>query len=182
MNAPAPVMNALPSERSTFVTVLAFILLAFGAMSVFSGLTQVFFFDSLADLSPETLPGAATATVDPEFAEAASNVGRNFAIMGVVISGFFTYAAFALLRRRNWARVLYIVLFAIGIVANILFLAIFGLGLGAFVNLAGPAFQAVFWIAAVFAIALAVLQGWIIKRLRSAPVKSEFYAASLGTE
>jgi hypothetical protein len=172
MNAPAPTMNTIaPSSRSTLVTVLAWILLVLAALSAYGAVMQVFFWDSLTELPPP-------AGVDPVLTQAAAGTARGAGIISVALSAFMMYASYALLRRRNWARRLFVVLFAIGIVANVCFVLMFGLGAGFLVGALGAAFSALFVVWAIFCVGVALLLGWLIKRLRSPAVKSEFASSA----
>jgi hypothetical protein len=101
------------------------------------------------------------------------------------ITLFVLYSATALLRRQNWARRTFVVLFVLGSVWNALVVLavlaglLFGLG-GSGAQEGVPqsiqaAFSVVFGLFSVFACGVAVLFAWLAIRLRSKAVKAEFH-------
>lgn len=180
MNVPAS------APQSTFVTTLAWTLITFNGFGVFWALMQnvivIFVFPSM--IATDTPTGQALQALPMTFFRVAGVLFLGFAV-------FMTYAAYALLKRRNWARRTFIVVFAVSIVCNILSAVVFGLGFGlaefpAWDQAAvPPEFRALFtWIVAVLAIlsvGMSVLFAWLIKRLRSPSVKAEFSDAAVVT-
>ncbi len=165
------------TPQSTFVTVLAWVLIVFNAMGVFGAIMQNvminFFMPSMLPAVPGQ-PGTAFPLT----------VFRVFALVFLGFAGFITYAGYGLLRRRNWARRTFIVVFGLGIAGCVLWFVGIGIAL-ALGGLAGsgrtpmPAemrgtFVAMMVMFGIFAVAWCVLLGWLIKRLRSPSVKSEF--------
>lgn len=181
MNASAPAIGSLTSvSRSVFVTVLAWILIVLCTLALASAIVQL--------IAVGALPAVPDAA-EPQIAEGVGVFFRGIAAVNVAITAFFAYAAYAFLQRRNWARRTFVVVFALGLAANILSIVVLGLGAwfagSLFSSLAqeqstefGGAFSALFVLGAVFAVAMSLLHGWLIKRLRSAAVKSEFGAAA----
>jgi hypothetical protein len=181
MNVPAS-----PSQ-STFVTVLAWVLIVFNGFGVFVVLMQNVMINFML---PSML---ATHNPTDQFLE---TFPITFArVVGIVFLGlavFITYAAYALLKRRNWARRTFIVLFALGILWNILGAVAFGLGFG-FSDFPTPGqgtlppeilramFTGTIVVFAIYAVGTSVLFSWLIKRLRSPSVKAEFSNASVVT-
>jgi hypothetical protein len=181
MNASASTLGSLtPAARSAFVTVLAWILIVFCALGLLSAVTQMTAIGTLPRLS---------GAQDPALAESIGGFFRGVAAVNIALMAFFTYAAYALLQRHNWARRTFVVLFALGLAANIVSIIVFGLGSwfagSLFSTLAqgqgddvGGVFTAIFVFGLVLAILMSLLLGWLIKRLRSAAVKREFDAQS----
>jgi len=177
MNAP------LSIERSTFVTVLGWILVSLSALAFSSSLIQGVLLEVTARELLETQP----ADLQPA-GELLSGLFRGVSLINVVLTGLLTYAAYAFLRRRNWARRTFLVLFAIGMAGNVMTVLMFGT-MSALTSLvasqspsplpaeAGSLFKGMLFIWALCAIATAVLLGWLIKRLRSPAVKAEFTSA-----
>lgn len=166
MNAPAPTMNVTaPAARSTLVSVLGWIAIGFGALGVYSSVAQMVLFSSLAE--------APIPNVDPALLEIASGTFRGMSVLSIALAGFLMYTGYALWKRRNWARRTFVVLFALGIVANVIWVA-FSAMFGSLFAQFGAAFGAIFVVFAVFALCVAALFAWFVKRLRSPAVKSEF--------
>lgn len=171
-------MNTTGSaSQSDFVTVLAWVMIVLNGSGVLVALLQ----NIMVNLVMPTLIGTAQA----HSAEAFSlTLFRVLALLFLCLSAFMTYAAYALLKRRNWARLTFIVVFVLSIAWIILSIAGFGLGFGladfpttgqgavpremrTMMNVMLVAFG-------IFALGMAVLCGWLIKRLRSSSVKAEF--------
>src|SRR5687768_11873504 len=177
MNTPLSV------ERSTFVTVLGWILVALSALALLSSLVQ----GVLLEATARELLEAQPADLQPP-GEFLYGMFRGISLINVVLTGLLTYAAYAFLRRRNWARRTFLVLFAIGLAGNVMTVLMFGTmsGLASLVASEGPSplpaeagslFKGMFSVWAVCAIGTAVLLGWLIKRLRSPAVRAEFNSA-----
>lgn len=171
--------NSAFVPQSTFVTVLAWIFVVFGGFGVFGALMQNVMINVMM---PTFIKSQATAAQPvPAFPV---GIFRVMGIFFLVLTSFVTYAAYALLKRRNWARRTFVVLFALGIVFNVVWAVGFGLGAG-FSNFptsgehaAPPGMHTMLTVMAtmfaVFALAVSILFGWLIKRLRSTSVKAEF--------
>jgi hypothetical protein len=165
-----------PVSRSTFVTVLGWILVILTALNLCSAVMQTIAFSYISSAPELSELGSAGAAIGSAF----QGIGLAF----ILLTAFMTYAAWSLLQRRNWARVTFVVLFAISFGLNILWILV-ALGAGSFIGslvgnseLAqlGTAAQGVFVMLAVFAAVGAALSGWLVKRLRSKSVKLEFGA------
>ena len=104
----------------------------------------------------------------------------------LVISAITFVSAIGLLRRKTWARIIFMVILALGIVWR-LFCVVFQL-----IILVNPRFypgpesgqiHLFFYITQVFtlltAIGIAMIFGWIIRKLNSAPIKEEFRGSLL---
>ena len=168
MNTPVP--------RSTFVTVLGWILVILTALNLCSAVMQTIAFSYLGSAGGLSELGEAGAAVGSVF--------QGMSLVFVLITAFMTYAAWSLLQRRNWARVTFVVLFAISFVLNIIWILL-AVGAGSFLGSLvggsefaqlGAAANVVLVTLAIFAAVGAVLSGWLVKRLRSQSVKLEFGA------
>jgi len=175
--------------RSSFVTALAwtFIVLAGFAtfISVLQALMFYFFFpaDTFSQINAKELEEM------PATLRFMMRHILGFFVLFWSLSAATFVSAIALLRRKNWARLAFIALMALGIVWNLA-----GLWLQAEMMPPLPGapahdpraqeFQAHFetmmtvmkFATAVFAIAVSALFAWIIKRLASPSVKAEFDA------
>jgi hypothetical protein len=180
-------MNTQPSvRRSDFVTVLAWVLIAFNGFGVLGALLQNLMMNFVM---PSVL---AHAPADPALDDFPLTVFRVVSVLFLVFSAFTTYAAYALLQRRNWARQTFIVLFALSIAWNVLFgaVAVFGFGMTDFLGAGGSTappelrvlFKGMAVAFAIFAFAMAAVFVWLIKRLRSPAIRAEFITMPPGME
>lgn len=184
-------MNAIPAAapRSTFVNVVGWIFLVFSGLGVLVGILQnimvhtVFppgIFEQIASEPPS--PGMPAITL-----WLFGNFKLLFALM-LLMSTVHFVAALGLLRRWNWARLLFIGLMVLGIVSNLGGLAFQGVMMSHMHDTFSGLHQArpehmpdLRWLLigiGVFSVAMALafsaLYAWIIKRLLSAPVVAEF--------
>src|SRR5690606_13297464 len=93
--------------------------------------------------------------------------------LNVALGAFLMYAGYALWKRRNWARKTFIVLFALGIAANLIWVA-FAMLFGSMVAQTGLGFGSLIAVILIVALGFAALFYWFVRRLRSPAVKSEF--------
>jgi hypothetical protein len=165
MNAPTSSLKIpAPPARSVLVTVLGWIAIALGTLTVVAALSQFQFFGNLGEIPSQ---------MDPAVQQGLSRSFQGVALLNVALAGFLMYAGYALWKRRNWARRTFIVLFALGVVANVIWVAISAL-FGSMLGQLGAAYGAMFAVFAILALGVAGLFYWFIKRLRSPAVKSEF--------
>ncbi len=169
-------------QRSTFVTAVAWIFIVLsGFATPIAVLQNVMFFTVFRRTwanAAMARPDAA-ANLPPVFLFMFENM--HLFVLGFLVAGVATLvASVGLLRRKNWARVLFIVLMALGITEQI---GASLLQLGFMTGLLGVPSRAsemkttvvtmqVF--TGVLAISLSALFGWIIKRLASPDVRQEF--------
>ena len=178
-----------PPQRSTFITALAwiFIVLA-GFATLVSALQNVMI--TLMFPASEMQAAADRATNDermPWFAAFMfQNIRLFFFALFVLCVGTLT-AAIGLLKRRNWARLLFIGLMGFGILWNIggvVFSIVFFSSMPPIPATAsrefGDQFELMFYVMIGFNVVLAVaftaLFGWILKRLFSIDIRREFSA------
>lgn len=163
------------APQSSFVTGLAWISIVLNGLGVFGALMQNVMVNLLMPTmfgNPNTLPAQAFPL----------NLFRVLALIFLAYAAFMTWAAYALLRRRDWARVTFIVICALSIAWSVLsvLMAALGFGVGGLLPAAGmtPQMHAVFntMLTAMLVVcaAICVLFGWIIRRLTSPQIKAEF--------
>jgi hypothetical protein len=182
--------SELPASPSTFVTVVAWAFIVLGGFAAFAFLMQGLMVSFVLPTEELRALGEGTGK-----SRSLSAFGRLFAqYPKLFIAASFGMAtltfvsAIGLLKRRNWARLLMIGLLGIGIAWNLgSVLAVFGL----FSPLSPlpdsmpadmrqnfeRAARLAFVYGAVVSVAIAVLFGWIIKRLVSPKIKREFVSA-----
>lgn len=173
-------------QRSTFVTVLAWIFIALsGFGTIISILQNIMIFTVFR--SPE-ISQAMQAPPPPDMPAAAAFMASHiylFFLAFLLISGFTLASSIGLLKRWNWARLCFIGIMLLGIVWNLGGLVVqFSMfssmqhQFSAAATHGGPDMQPVFIAFAVvsvlFAVGFSVLFGWIAKRLLSPAVAAEF--------
>jgi hypothetical protein len=188
MDSSLPTVQSASSSqgRSTFVTVLAWILIVFAGFATFISLFQaamITFAFPEAKFWTDAGPVRGLENVPPIVRFMAANVALFFVAGWILFLATFI-SALALLRRKNWARLYFVVLMSLGIVWNIAGLWLQFSVLSSFSPPVGapPEFgrnfeviRIVMGIAnTVFALAVAVLFAWIIKRLLSPSIRAEF--------
>jgi len=174
-----------PPQKSTFLNVLAWIFIVLGGFATFMGLLQNIMIHMMfpkEQMSQLTQQAEHTEQI-PFFAELMFNHFDFFFLFFLLVSAASFIAAIALLKRKNWARITFIVLMAIGIAWNL-----FGLVLQFTMFSAIPEFPAgqapppefqnmmqVMKVATVImVIAFSSLFAFIIMKLSSKKIKAEF--------
>lgn len=159
------------TNKSTFVTVLSWLFIVGSAFATFGSLMQNIMFSVVFKDEFSKIP------------QNASFFAGHFQVVLVVfflLSILMLVASVGLLKRKNWARIIFIVFLAFGIVwmVGALVFQVF------FFNTIPPefpddptfqkaqAFMNVF--ISIFSVVISALFIWIIKRLLSAEVKEEF--------
>lgn len=158
-------IGAAPAPRSTFVSVLGWLAIACGALGIVATINQLVFFGAVAE--------APIPNIEPLVQEGLFRFVSGAAVLNLALCVVLVYAGYALWKRRNWARRTFIVLFALGIAVNLIWVA-FSVLLGSTFGQMAAAFGAFFVVFAILALAAAALFFWFIKRLRSPAVKNEF--------
>lgn len=180
-------MNAT-AARSTFVTVLAWISIAFTGFGTLISILQNIMIHTMF-VGPEFDRAMRAAPPEGVPAPAAFMMSHMQLLFGafLAVSALTLVVSIGLLLRKNWARLAYIGLMALGIVWSVV-----GLGFQFWMfssmqelfqqasqgapNMK-PFFIAMSVISVLFAAGFAWLYGWIIKRLLSAPIAAEFKGA-----
>ena len=159
-----------PPTRSTFVSVVAWVFLAFAVMGVFAGLLQNIM---LAMVFPTSDSSGAPSTT--HFRSVVGRPWHWFAVT-LLVPAATVFASIGLLRRKDWARRLFMGILALGAVWLLsgLFSTPFDAdGLSEDIVRFLRVTQILM---AVLAIGLVSLFVWIIWRLSSASVRAEFHA------
>ena len=177
-----------PSEKSTFVTVMAWIFIVVAGFITLISLLQNIMISVMLPVDEMN-----QAFNDPQFQEQTpfffrlmfSNI-RLFFLSFLIISGTTFVSAIGLLKRKNWARIIFIMIMCLGIGWNILSLVIHSSMFAAMPDLPPDAmngeFATMMTIMKVFmfilAMGLSYLCLWIIYKLTAAGIKTEFIGAS----
>ncbi len=175
------------TSRSTFVTVLAWLFIVGAGMATSISLLQalVFAFFFAGDRSPSMPP--ASLQQMPPVARLLLEYPYFFFMLFWTLAVATLVAAVGLLRRKNWARVVFIGLMVLGVLWNLIglwfqyemFAAIPKIPDNAppdFVDNFESMANVLWFASAVFAFAFAALFAWIAKRLMSSAVRAEFDA------
>jgi hypothetical protein len=182
MSSEQPLIPA--RERSTFVTVLAWIFLVLAGFATIISILQNVMIHFMVPV--EEMRGALQSPGAPPHLPAAfgfifSNI-RLFFLGFLVVSCLTLVSSIGLLMRKNWARILFMVLMALGIgwnLAGIVLQVSFFSSIPRFPE-QGMETQFHFMMNVMqgfsifMAVGISVLLGWIIKRLCSEEIKAEF--------
>jgi len=163
---------------------LAWIFIIFGGFSIFISILQnimIFLVFPRQEMKQKiSEPGFADQI--PAFVQFIfSHMEMIFLLVLIILIVSFV-SAIALLKRKNWARIVFIVLFSLGILWNIggliAQLTFFNFIPEAVRHNQAPGFETmriIMMIASVIIVlAVSTLFGWIIKKLLSEPIKEEF--------
>ena len=176
--------------RSNFVTVLAWIFIAFAGFATFIALLQnvmIAFVFPLDDIHARASMDAAKM---PAFFAFAIDHIRWFFLTFLLVSATTFVAAIGLLRRWNWARLLFIAILGLGVIWNIGGIALQHLMMSSMPMPMPPnapkdfadGFDVMRKIIVVFSafmgIGFAVLYGWLIRKLFSPAIRAEFTSPS----
>ena len=174
------------NKRSTFVTVLAWVGIVFAGLSTFmTALQNIMFRFLLPKLPMEQLMNENNSSV--QVPATAQFMFRHFDLIflaAFLFSLFALIASIGLLKRKNWARIIFIALLALGIIWNLISLVFQKAMIQDFPLPpdAPEAFQSqmetmmtVMSIASViFVLIFTALFGWMIWKLRSPQIVKEF--------
>ncbi len=166
-----------PTERTMLMTVFGWVMLAFGGLSAFmSGLSLAAFNFMTKEGNGELWPEEELAQLPEAAVKMIENLDTYMLVM-LVSSVLMAVAGFGVIKRKDWARLLSMVLLALSIVAT---LALTGLGFQSTGGSSpeGALFSARFLALVNIALALlsSVLHGWIIWKLNQREVRGEFVA------
>ena len=187
--------SRLPADRSDFVTVLAWIFIGLGGLSTLMSVAQYIMFNFMMSIGQmqDAMNGATTRADLPPTAEFMFGHFRQLIGAFFLLSLITLIASFGLLRRWNWARLVFICLMALGIVWNLAGLVLQRVVMSSMLSTmpmlppnASPDFRAQFEsmmtgmqiLAGIFALGFSILFGWIIKRLMSTEIRREFATAT----
>jgi hypothetical protein len=171
---------ARESKAASFVNALGWILVAFMGFSVVMALMQNVMINFMLPVIKEQ----AGAQAD-QMPAAVMIMFRVVAAFVLCMSALLLWAAWAFLKRRNWARKTWVVIFALNAASSAFTILAF-VGISFFANAPGAqsgqdmpiAFATVFRVMGIVmgivSIGFIVLFVWLIKRLRSPEVRAEF--------
>ena len=172
------------TNRSTFVTVVAWIFIVLsGFMTVMAILQNIMFHTMFSSVEFRHAMEAQPPSGAPPFATFMISHFQLFLVAMLVVSVTTFVSSIGLLKRQNWARFFFVGLMVLGIVWNLsgLFmqLSMFSSMRAQFAAAPGapdmgPALIAIAVVSALFALAFCGLFGWIAKRLLSREVATEF--------
>ena len=182
---------ATPGEapRTSFVTVVAWIYIAMSGLGVFVLVIELILFNTVIPLDQmhEAWMKAQRDLQFPAIFGWFFDHLRFFFSVFLALALFKLISAIALLQRRNWARLVFIGIFALGILWNVVGTVLQQFSVSWVPTIPHPQnapadFDLVMtammtWIrivSAFFAIAFTVLFAWLIKKLLSPPIVAEF--------
>ncbi len=179
--------NQPQAERSSFVTALAWVFIVLSGFATLIAIAQNVMINTMfpVDQMEAVMHSAKAQQNIPPIAEFMTSHFRFFFGAFLALSIVTLASSMALLKRKNWARLIFISLMGLGIVWNIggLFLqqAMFS-SMPSPPTTAPPEFQTQFnsmaqtmmIFSVIMAIGFSVLFAWIIKRLTSQEVRKEF--------
>jgi hypothetical protein len=173
-------------KRSDFVTILAWLFIALSGFAVFISLMQNLFVQFIFPL--EKIAGAMqtpeASRLPPVFRFMFKNI-RFILLVFLAVTTSTLIASLGLLHRKNWARITFIGLMALGILWNLAGIILQQTMFTSFPqnlasrNIGFPVnFNLILYIikaaTAVIALGLSVLFGWIIRKLISSEIRAEF--------
>ena len=177
----------MPPPRSQFVTAVAWVFIVLCGFSTFISILQNVMINTMFPVD-EMKKAAASAAAAPEvpafFTFMLGNIRLFFALF-LVVSAAMLGAAIGLLKRKNWARIVFIVNLSLGIAWNVGGMLVQFFVMKDFPKPVGgpPEFAARLSImtsvmlgaSVVMALAVSALLGWLIKKLVSVEVRGEFF-------
>jgi hypothetical protein len=184
----APPAQSIEAPRSNFVTVLAWVLIVGSGLLTFVAVMQAvmltFVFPHGFWSNPQ--PPHASENIPPLVQFLASKA-QYFFLAFWLLAVVTLAASIGLLRRKNWARLIVICIFGLGVVWNLGGIWLQGQMVSTFTQLPAQTppefaqqmqhtFVVMRVVTAIFAIAVAIVFAWLIRRLVSARVKAEFGA------
>jgi hypothetical protein len=171
-------------NKSLFINVLAWIFIVIGGFATFISILQNITIHMM--FSEETMNTSMSNTGQADHIPAfAKFMFNNFELIFLLFM-FFSLAilssAIALLKRKNWARIFFIVVMSLGIIWNISGLAIQFTIFNSLPEVSGESIPASFQnmmlimktASVIMAIGLSILFGYIIKKLCSRQIRTEF--------
>ena len=178
----------IQSTRSTFVSVLAWVFIVLAGFLTFISVLQNIMINTMFSSPQMPAPTGPGAEQMPAFFRFMLGHMQLFFLAFLAVSTGTLVAAVGLLRRKNWARLAFVGICALGIAWNIAGLVLqqimFSSMPGA-PSSASPDFRAEFdhmatvmqAFSVVMALSFSVLFAWLIKRLLSEAIRAEFTQA-----
>lgn len=175
---------AAPPQRSTFVNVVAWILICFSMMQMLvliSLLPNAMHTTSSPGVMQQSMYADRSTEDFPLHAMLMPPYFQVLVVLYLACCAFMLVSSIGLLLRKNWARLLFIILLLLGIalmlglgvfLVSLLYPALYTGLLAAFNGSLGSAIFSILFMLLSFSISF--LLAWIIKRLLSAPIRAEF--------
>ncbi len=174
--------------RSTLVTAVAWIFIFLSGFAVLIGSLQgllIFLVFPKAEMT-EALNAAAQAGEVPEVSRFMFQYMEWFFVGFLAVSIAALASSIGLLRRKNWARILFVGILGFGVIWNLGGLAFTFSFMDPASFVAGqpapPAFETMMkimmWFNVIMALAISALLAWIIRKLTTEPIRSEFLPGS----
>src|SRR5258708_16289557 len=169
------------ATRSTFVTVVAWIFIVLAGFATVISILQnimialVFPVDKMQEAAKQAEDAHA-----PRYAMLLFNYFWLFFLSFLVVSASTLAAAIGLLKRKNWARIMFIGIMALGIALNVAGLVVMFFFMSSMAEIAGSSsgFESMWMVMLGFnlltVVGFAWVFGWIIKRLLSDEIRREF--------
>jgi hypothetical protein len=175
---------SVPQRRSTFVNVLAWIFIVLGGFATFISILQNIMIRMMFNKEQisQSIKQAESAQNMPAFANFMFKHSDLIFLFFLIVSVMSFVSAIALLKRKNWARIVFIILMSLGIVWNIVGTVLQFTMFNNMPEMAGsgapPEFAKMMLImkiaGVIMALGISVLFGWVIKKLTSLQIKTEF--------
>lgn len=172
------------SNRSSFVTVVAWIFIVLSGLGTLVSIMQNIMIQVMFNATEmEKAMHAAPPPGVPPFAAFMTSHFQLLFVAFLIISVSMLASSIGLLKRKNWARLIFICLMGLGILWNlgglVLQLTMYSSMQSSFANVPDAADMKSFMIAmavfsVIFALGFSVLFGWIAKRLLSPSIVTEF--------
>ncbi|MDB9822291.1 hypothetical protein OAC89_01145 [Deltaproteobacteria bacterium] len=169
--------------RATFVTVLSWVFIVLAGFATVISILQnimITLMFSVGEIS-QTLNNSEVQGEMPAFANFIFSNIRLFFFGFLVVSCTTFISSIGLLKRKNWGRIIFIVIMSLGIVYNIFALVLQQFMIPSISEMAGPYdshFGTMMTIMRVFtflmAVGISILFAWIIKKLVSPTIRREF--------
>ncbi|WP_321368300.1 hypothetical protein [uncultured Desulfuromusa sp.] len=174
-----------PHQKSTFVNVLAWIFIIFGGFATFMSILQNIMIHTVfpKEEMNQAMQQAENVEQLPAFFGFMFNNFNLFFIFFFVVSLASFISAIALLKRKNWARIVFIVLMSVGIIWNIGGIILQFTMYNSMQEFSGgqappPEFESMMQImkiaSVIMVVAFSALFGFVIKKLCSQSIKAEF--------
>lgn len=168
-----------PAQRSTFVTVLAWLIIVFAGFATLVGLMQNIIIHTIMPFDRLPMDGPGMDRMPGFFRFLFSNV-HLFFLSFLALSAVSLVSAIGLLKRKNWSRLVFIGLFCLGILWNIAGVVLQQVMMSSMPSPSGapPEFESVATAMLIFGVlfagALSALFGWLIFKLLSRRIRAEF--------
>ncbi|WPD24962.1 MAG: hypothetical protein SD837_10425 [Candidatus Electrothrix scaldis] len=172
-------------EKSTFVSIVAWIFIVLSGFTTFISILQNIMLHTI--FPKEEMNQAVQHTEQGEQIPAVVNFIFNhfylFFMLFLVVSAATFVSSIGLLKRKNWARIVFIVIMSLGIAWNVLGLGLQFTMFNSMPEFAGtqpspPEFQNMMWIMKIASVIMVVvissLFGFVIKKLSDKNIRLEF--------